>query len=238
MVVGDFALDLDTVVIGSGPGGYVAAIRAAQLGKKVAIIEKDNIGGVCLNVGCIPSKALINAGHRFVQAKTSEKFGVTAKDVEIDFTQTQKWKDEEVVAKLTLGVGMLLKKNKVEIIKGAAFFNEPNQLRVVDGNDAQSYRFNEAIIATGSRPIEIKGFKFGGRVIDSTGALNLSEIPKSLVVIGGGYIGSELASAYANLGSKVTIIEAQEKILLGFDDDMVQLVEANFKWCKSHIYGQ
>ena len=229
MVVGDFALELDTVVIGSGPGGYVAAIRAAQLGKKVAIIEKDDIGGVCLNVGCIPSKALIHAGHRFVEAQSSQKFGITAKDVKIDFTQTQKWKDEEVVSKLTQGVEMLLKKNKVEIIKGTAFFNEEHQLRVIDGNDAQSYRFNEAIIATGSRPIEIGGFKFGGRVIDSTGALNLKEIPKSLVVIGGGYIGSELASAYANLGSKVTIIEAQDDILLGFDDDMVALVKDNFK---------
>lgn len=228
MVVGDFAIDLDTVVVGSGPGGYVAAIRAAQLGKKVAIIEKDNIGGVCLNLGCIPSKALINAGHRFVEAQTSQKFGIDSKEVTIDFEKTQKWKDEEVVGKLTQGVEMLLKKNKVEIIKGTAFFNEVKQLRVVDGEEAQSYRFNEAIIATGSRPIEIKGFKFGDRVIDSTGALNLKEIPESLVVIGGGYIGSELASVYANLGSKVTIIEAEDEILGGFDSDMVKLVKDNF----------
>ena len=100
MVVGDFALELDTVVVGSGPGGYVAAIRAAQLGEKVSIIEKGSIGGVCLNVGCIPSKALIHAGHRYLEANTSQKFGVTAENVKIDFTQTQKWKDEEVVGKL------------------------------------------------------------------------------------------------------------------------------------------
>lgn len=228
MVVGDLAQDLDTVVIGSGPGGYVAAIRAAQLGKKVAIIEKDNIGGVCLNVGCIPSKALINAGHRYVEAKSSEKFGIKSDNVELDFEQTQKWKDEEVVGKLTSGVAALLKKNKVQIIKGTAFFNEEHQLRVVDGDDAQSYRFTNAIISTGSRPIEIKGFKFGGRVLDSTGALNLKEVPKKLVVIGGGYIGSELASVYANLGTEVTILEAEDKILSAFDKDMIKLVEDNF----------
>ncbi len=228
MVVGDVAKYLDTVVVGSGPGGYVAAIRAAQLGKKVAIIERDSIGGVCLNVGCIPSKALINAGHRYVQSQSSQ-FGVKSKEVEIDFSETQRWKDEDVVGQLTSGVEMLLKKNKIEIIKGTAFFNEKYLLRVVDGEESQSYRFNEAIIATGSRPIEIKGFSFKDRVIDSTGALNLKEIPKSLVVIGGGYIGSELASVYANLGSKVTIIEASNSILETFDKDMVKLVEDSFK---------
>ena len=229
MVVGDLAMELDVVVVGSGPGGYVAAIRAAQLGKKVAIIEKDNIGGVCLNVGCIPSKALINAGHRYLEAKTSQKFGVTADNVQIDFAQTQKWKDEEVVNTLTSGVAMLLKKNKVEVIKGTAFFNDTHQLRVVDGDDAQSYTFKKAILATGSRPIEIPGFKFGGRVIDSTGALNLTEIPKKLIVIGGGYIGSELAGVYANLGTEVTILEGESKILSAFDNDMIQLVVKNFE---------
>ena len=229
MVVGDFALELDTVVIGSGPGGYVAAIRAAQLGKKVAIVERDNIGGVCLNVGCIPSKALINVGHKYQEAQNSQLFGIDSKEVTLDFAKTQKWKDEEVVNKLTSGVGMLLKKNKVEIIKGEAFFNDKNQFRVLDGDSGQSYKFNDAIIATGSRPIEIKGFKFGGRVLDSTGALSLQEVPKKLVVIGGGYIGSELANTYANLGSEVTIIEANKNILAGFDQDMIDLVAADFK---------
>ncbi len=228
MVVGDFALDLDTVVIGSGPGGYVAAIRAAQLGKKVAIIERESIGGVCLNVGCIPSKALINVGHKYQDAQNSQIFGVEAKDVTLDFAKAQEWKDEKVVNTLTSGVSMLLKKNKVEIIKGEAFFNDKDQLRVIDGDNAQSYKFNNAIVATGSRPIEIKGFKFGGRVLDSTGALNLTEVPKRLVVIGGGYIGSELANAYANLGSEVTILEAGDDILAGFDKDMTKLAKDDF----------
>ena len=225
MVVGDFAIELDTVVIGAGPGGYVAAIRAAQEGQKVAIIEKEYIGGVCLNVGCIPSKALISAGHHYQEAQHSEVFGVTAKEVVLDFAKTQEWKDNQVVKKLTAGVEYLLKKNKVEIIRGEAFLVDEHTLRVVTEDSAQTYSFNHAIVATGSRPIEIKGFKFGGRVIDSTGGLGLKEVPKKLVVIGGGVIGSELGSAYANLGSEVTILEGAPSILSMFDKDMVKLVE-------------
>lgn len=229
MVVGNLVLELDTVVIGSGPGGYVAAIRAAQLGKKVAIIEREFIGGVCLNVGCIPSKALISAGHRYYQAKNSETFGVSVDNVHIDFAKTQDWKNNKVVKTLTSGVEMLLKKNKVEIIKGEAYFNSDNELRVINGDEAQSYSFKHAIVATGSRPIEIKGFRFGGRILDSTGALNLSEVPKSLVVIGGGYIGTELAGVFANLGTKITILEGLPSILSNYDSDMIKLVENNFK---------
>lgn len=229
MVVGDFSKELDTVVIGSGPGGYVAAIRAAQLGQKVAIIEKDEIGGTCLNVGCIPSKALITAGHRYQQALDSEIFGISTKDVKLDFAKTQEWKNDKVVGQLTKGVEMLLKKNGVEIIKGAAYFNDAEHLRVLTDESAQSYSFKHAIIATGSRPIEIKGFKFGGRIVDSSGVLALDKVPKKLVVIGGGYIGSELAGAYANLGSEVTILEGLPSILANFDADMVRLVSTAFK---------
>lgn len=229
MVVGDLALELETIVIGSGPGGYVAAIRAAQMGQKVAIIEREFIGGVCLNVGCIPSKALINAGHRYQEAKNSQSFGVFSENVTIDFAKTQEWKDNQVVKQLTSGVEMLLKKNKVEIIRGEAFFNDTHQLRVIDGDDAQSYTFKNAIVATGSRPIEIPGFKFGGRILDSTGALNLKEIPKKLVVIGGGYIGSELAGVFANLGTELTILEGMPQIISAFEPDMVKLVVDNFE---------
>lgn len=229
MVVGDMSIELDTVVIGSGPGGYVAAIRAAQMGQKVAIVEKEFIGGVCLNVGCIPSKALITAGERFVQAKESDVFGITTENVQIDFGKTQEWKQNEVVNRLTSGVEMLLKKNKVEILEGEAFFVDTHNLRVMQENSAQSYSFNNVIIATGSRPIELPAFKWSNRVLDSTGALNLKEIPKSMVVIGGGYIGSELAGAYAALGTEITILEGLDSILNGFDADMVKLVEKEFE---------
>lgn len=231
MVVGDFAVELETVVIGSGPGGYVAAIRAAQLGQKVAIVERDKIGGVCLNVGCIPSKALINAGHVYQNAVNADRFGISAKEVEIDFKRTQEWKDNDVVNQLTAGVEMLLKKNKVEIIKGEAFFVDANTMRVVNEEEdsAQTYSFKNAIIATGSRPIEIKGFPYGGRIIDSTGGLNLQEVPESFAVIGGGVVGSELGTVYANLGAEVTIIEGSPQLLPSFEKDMVRVVERQMK---------
>ncbi|MGG5316065.1 dihydrolipoyl dehydrogenase [Enterococcus sp. AZ072] len=229
MVVGDFAIELDTVVIGSGPGGYVAAIRAAEMGQTVAIIEREFIGGVCLNVGCIPSKALISAEHHYQEALDSSTFGVTAENVKLDFEKTQEWKENGVVNKLTSGVKFLLKKHKVEIIEGEAFFVDDKTLRVIHPDSAQTYSFNNAIIATGSRPIEIPGFKFGGRVLDSTGGLSLKEVPKKFVIIGGGVIGAELGAAYANLGSEVTIIEGTPQILPTYEKDMVKIVEEDFK---------
>lgn len=229
MVVGDFAIDLDTVVIGSGPGGYVAAIRAAEMGQKVTVIESTFIGGVCLNVGCIPSKALINAGHRYQDALEASTFGINAKGADLDFTKTQEWKQNKVVHTLTSGVSMLFKKHKIDTIMGTAFLKDDHSLRVMQKDSAQTYTFKNLIIATGSRPIEIKGFKFGKRILDSTGALNLPEVPKEFVVIGGGYIGSELASAYANLGAHVTILEGTSSILPNFEKDMVQLVLNSFK---------
>lgn len=229
MVVGDFAIDLDTVVIGSGPGGYVAAIRAAEMGQKVTVIESTFIGGVCLNVGCIPSKALINAGHRYQDALEASTFGINAKGADLDFTKTQEWKQNKVVHTLTSGVSMLFKKHKIDTIMGTAFLKDDHSLRVMQKDSAQTYTFKNLIIATGSRPIEIKGFKFGKRILDSTGGLNLPEVPKEFVVIGGGYIGSELASAYANLGAHVTILEGTSSILPNFEKDMVQLVLNSFK---------
>lgn len=230
MVVADFTEELDTVVIGSGPGGYVAAIRAAQMGQKVAIVEREFIGGVCLNVGCIPSKALIAAGHRYQESLDSSTFGISAENVTLDFEKTQKWKNENVVNRLTKGVEGLLKKNGVEIIRGEAYINNPKKMRVSTEEGGQTYSFNNVIVATGSSPIEIPGFSFKSeRIIDSTGALNLTEVPEKMVVIGGGYIGSELAGSYANLGTDVTILEGTPSILGGFDKDMVKLVEKDFK---------
>jgi dihydrolipoamide dehydrogenase len=228
MVVGDFPIELDTLVIGSGPGGYVAAIRAAQLGQKVAIAEKGEMGGVCLNVGCIPSKALINAGHRVEHAKHSEDMGIKAENVTVDFSKVQDWK-AGIVKKLTGGVEGLLKGNKVEIIRGEAYFVNENTVRIMDEKNSQTYTFKNAIIATGSRPIEIPGFKWSDRVISSTGALAIKEVPKKMVVIGGGYIGMELGTAYANFGTEVTILEGSKQILPGFEKQMSQVVSKRLK---------
>lgn len=179
-------VEKDTVIIGSGPGGYVAAIRAAELGQSVTVIEKsDTVGGVCLNVGCVPSKALITAGHRLQQAKHAETYGITTKEATIDFTKTQAWKDEKVVARMTSGVNMLLKKHKVELIQGEAYLDNDTQLRIMpagprqfmDNGGGQTIKFKNLILATGSRPVEIKGFKFEDRIIDSTGGLNLKQVP-------------------------------------------------------------
>ncbi len=228
MVVGDFPIETDTIVIGAGPGGYVAAIRAAQLGQKVTLVEKGNVGGVCLNVGCIPSKAMISSAHRYQEAQNSEDMGVITEGVKLDFSKVQEFK-ESVVNKLVGGVDMLLKGNKVDVVKGEAYFAEGNKLKVMDDKQSQTYEFKNAIIATGSRPIEIPGFKFGGRILDSTGALALEEAPKKLIVIGGGYIGTELGSAYANFGTEVTILEGTPDILGGFEKQMTQLVKKNLK---------
>ncbi|WP_239256858.1 dihydrolipoyl dehydrogenase [Listeria ilorinensis] len=233
MVVGDFESNLDTVVIGAGPGGYIAAIRAAQLGQTVTLIEKGEIGGTCLNVGCIPSKALIEASHHYSRMKDSPFAGIQAEQVSLDFADIQDWKDNQVVRKLTDGVEFLLKKNKVEVIQGTGYFMDDKRIRVMHEFGGETYTFKHVIIATGSSPIEIPGFKFGQRVLDSTGLLNLAELPKRLVVIGGGYIGSELAGVFANFGTEVTILESQNAILPNFDKKMVAFVEKSFK--KMHV---
>lgn len=236
MVVGDFAIELDTVVIGAGPGGYVAAIHAAELGQKVTVIEREYIGGVCLNVGCIPSKALIEAAHRYQNAMNSQDMGLRVTAANLDFSKTQEWK-QKVVSQLTGGVAGLFKKHKIDVIWGNAYLKDENTLRVLDSEDnAQTYTFNNLIIATGSHPIEIPNFKFEGRVLDSTGALALTEVPKRLVVIGGGYIGSELASAYANLGAHVSILEGSDSILANYEKDLVKVVEHHFSKQGVDIY--
>ncbi|GIO22351.1 dihydrolipoyl dehydrogenase [Oceanobacillus sp. J11TS1] len=224
MVVGDFPIEVDTLVVGAGPGGYVAAIRAAQLGQKVTIVDKGPLGGVCLNVGCIPSKALIEAGHKYQNAQGAEDLGIKSEKTTIDFSKVQEWK-ASVVNKLTSGVQGLLKGNKVDIVKGEAYFIDEHSVKVADDKNSQTYKFNNCIIATGSTPIEIPSFKFSERVLDSTGALNLKEIPKKLVVIGSGYVGTELGTAYANFGTEVTFLEGAKDILGGFEKQMTQVVK-------------
>jgi dihydrolipoamide dehydrogenase len=220
----------DAVVIGSGPGGYPAGIRLGQLGVKTLVVEKEFAGGVCLNVGCIPSKALIHASKMFDKVKHLGEIGIQVSGAPtVDMAALQKWK-EGVVGKLTSGVRTLLKANKTTFMEGTATFVGPHELEVKKP-DGQVVRVEakSIVIATGSSPIEIPGFKFGGRVVDSTGALALTAVPKRLVVVGGGYIGLELGTVYAKLGAKVTVVEALPTILTGIDTDCVRVVAQKLK---------
>lgn len=237
MVVGEFTTEVDVLVIGAGPGGYTAAIRAAQLGKSVAVVDKDEVGGVCLNRGCIPSKSFISAAHQYEMMHHASDIGIRAEGVQVDFAKVQEWKNS-VVKKLTGGVSSLLKGNKVQRLKGEVLFVNENEVRVIDGYDVNRYRFNHCIIATGSRPIELKAFPFGGRILSSTEALNLQEIPKSLVVIGGGYIGIELGQTFAKFGTEVTVLEGSDTILPGFEKEMSRFVARNLKKLGVKVYTE
>jgi dihydrolipoamide dehydrogenase len=218
------------IVIGAGPGGYPCGIRLGQLKVKTLVIEKDNWGGVCLNVGCIPSKALITAAKKFEDIQHAADFGITVTgDVSIDMAKLQAWKSE-VVRKLTGGVATLLKANNVDRLIGTATIVGPNEVSVQTAEGEKRFTADHIVVATGSRPIEIPGFAFAdGPVLDSTKALALSEIPKRLVVIGGGYIGLELGGMLAKIGSKVTVVEALPSLLTGFDEDAVKLIARKLK---------
>ncbi|GMA63224.1 dihydrolipoyl dehydrogenase [Alicyclobacillus fastidiosus] len=227
MVVGEMLEEVEVLVIGAGPGGYVAAIRAAQLGKSVTIVDKAELGGVCLNRGCIPSKALISAAHQYESARESAFPGIES-TAKLDYKKVQEWK-QSVVNKMTGGVQSLMKGNKITVIDGEAFFTKPDEVRIMHENGGQRIKFEQCILATGSRPIELKSLPYGKRVLSSTEALSLDEVPERLIVVGGGYIGAELGQTFAKFGSKVTIIEGLDSILAAFDKQMVRLVEKNLK---------
>ncbi|MEO0146959.1 MAG: FAD-dependent oxidoreductase, partial [candidate division WOR-3 bacterium] len=216
--------DKKLLIIGAGPGGYVAAIRGARLGFEVSLIEKDKVGGVCLNVGCIPTKALLSATELGHDAKSASGMGVLA-DVKFDLEKLRAFKDS-CVKKLTSGVEFLLKKNGVSLIKGEAVFTSPETISV----SGTELRFDHAIVATGSSPIEIPGFPFDGkRIITSTEALDVSEIPERFLIIGAGVIGLEIASVYARLGSQVEIIEMMPGCLPGMDKDLTRTAEQELR---------
>jgi len=222
----------DVCVIGSGPGGYVAAIRAAQLGKKTCIIEREALGGVCLNIGCIPSKAMITAGHfyhRMQHDAPTMGFELPA-DIKIDMEKLQKWK-QSVCTKMSGGVAQLLKGNSVTVMMGEATFASAKALTVKTSDGTKTVEAANFIIATGSRPIEIPGFAVDEKpVMTSTGALALDEKVKRLVVIGGGYIGLEIGSYMAKFGTQVTVVEAGPALLNGVaDPDCVQVVARKLK---------
>jgi len=219
----------EAVVLGSGPGGYVAAIRLGQLGKETILVEKDRLGGVCLNVGCIPSKALIRIAKLKKQIEAAKQIGLEVSDIKIDFSKVQTWK-QSVVDRLTSGVEYLCKENNVKIVKGEGNFKGPHELEVRTTTGTETIEPQNVIIATGSRPLEIPGFKFDGtHIITSTEALELKEIPKNFVVIGGGVTGLEMATMYAQLGSKVTVIEMLDQLLPGVDIELVKVIERTFR---------
>lgn len=219
----------DCVVIGAGPGGYVAAIRLGQLGKKTAVVERERVGGICLNWGCIPSKALIHAAGVYDEIARAAEIGIAAKGVALDYAKTQSWKDG-VVKRLTDGIGQLLKANGVEILSGTAGFRSPTQIEVTGSGGKDLVTAGAFVVATGGKPFEVPGFPFDGKtVVTSKEALSWTQVPESLVVIGGGVIGLELGTVYAKLGTKVTVVEMMDQLLPGTDPDLVKVVARGLK---------
>ena len=224
------SIKTEIVVVGAGPGGYAAAFYAADLGKKVILIEREKkLGGVCLNRGCIPSKALLYATHQIVNSRESAHRGITFAEPKIEVDKLRAWKGS-IIEKLAGGVASLAKMRGVTVITGRAYFEGSNKLRVETEQGQQFVEYDKAILAVGSAPAMPKAFDLGNpRVMTSTEALEVSDIPENLLVIGGGYIGMELGFVYSALGSKVTVVEAMDAILAGADADLARPVVANAK---------
>lgn len=237
-------LHAEVVVLGSGPGGYTAAFRAADLGKNVILIEKfDSIGGVCLNVGCIPSKALLHTAEVINEAEEMSAHGITFGKPKIDISKLAGFKNK-VIDQLTGGLANLATKRKVKVVTGYGKFTSPKTISVESNNSTTNISFDDAIIAAGSSVMRIPGFPYDDpRLMDSTGALELQEIPKRLLVIGGGIIGLEMATVYDALGSKVSIVELSPGLIPGCDRDLVRPLEKRVKkryeniWLNAKVTG-
>jgi dihydrolipoamide dehydrogenase len=227
----------DVIVIGAGPAGYVCAIRCAQLGLKTAVVEKEHIGGVCLNVGCIPSKALIAAGALMKKIQHAEVMGITTTGVELDIKKLVSWK-EGIVGKLTGGVSGLLKNHKVDTHMGSARVLGPDKVEVTDkGGEKTTLKAKNVVVATGSVPIEIPGFAFDGKhVWSSTEALAPSRLPKRMLIIGGGYIGLELGLVYRNLGTEIRVVEFLDRVLPGMEADLSKEMGRSLKKKKVPVH--
>jgi dihydrolipoamide dehydrogenase len=236
--------DAGVIVIGSGPGGYTAAFRAADLGLKTILVERyPIIGGVCLNVGCIPSKALLHAAKVIEEAEDAENFGINFGKAKIDTDKLLFWKSG-IVNKLTGGLAQLAKQRKVKVVQGIASFTSDHSINVVSGDNTQSFSFKHAIIAAGSQAVKIPGFPDDDpRLIDSTGALAMEEVPGSMLVIGGGIIGLEMATVYHALGSKISVVEMMDALIPGADPDLVRPLQRKISkqyeniWLSTRVTG-
>ena len=223
MVMGDLVVEVDVAVVGGGPGGYSAAFRCAELGLETVVIDAGKrLGGACLFEGCIPSKALLHVAALIEDAERARELGVDFGEPRVSLDPLRKWKSERVIGRLARGLASVAKARSVDVIGGRAVFESSRELRV-EGDEPQKVRFKHAIVATGSAPARLPGLSVAGdRVIDSTAALELAEIPERLLVIGGGYIGLELGQVYAALGSQVTLVEMTDGLLPGVDKALVQ----------------
>jgi dihydrolipoamide dehydrogenase len=230
-------LHAEVLVLGAGPGGYTAAFRAADLGKQVVLVEKyARLGGVCLNVGCIPSKALLHVAKVICEAEEVSNHGVTFGKPKIDIDVIRAWK-ESVIAKSTGGLSMLARQRKVQVVQGTAKFTSPNHLAVATKEGNKTISFDNAIIAAGSSVARIPGFPYDDpRIVDSTGALALQDVPKRMLIIGGGIIGLEMATVYDALGSKITVVELMDQLMPGADKDMVKPLHARIAKRYEAIY--
>ena len=225
------------MIIGGGPGGYVCAIRAAQLGLKTVLAEVDRVGGECVNYGCIPSKSLITVSRLYEKMKDAEKFGLSTAGVSLDYSRMQAWKSE-VVSKLVAGVEFLLKGNGVTVVAGEAEVVDRNRVRVLGpGGNVQEITTKNLVIATGTRPIELPGIEHDGSlVIGSKEALELTLRPEHMLVIGGGAIGLEFACMYQKLGSRITIVEVMDQLLPGSDPDAIRVVQRKLEAKGAKVY--